>query len=80
MLTLKECTRQNLCIDCDNTECYRAGQLIADCPKYHCDRNGVLFEHCETCGFLRNYQEEMREYYGMEKGNTDTRKTERMRS
>ena len=63
MIALKECTRQNLCVDCDNTECYHAGQLIADCPKYHCDRNGVLFEHCESCSFLRNYQEEMREKY-----------------
>lgn len=79
MFTLKECTRKNLCVDCDDKECYHAGQLIADCPKYRCDRNGVLFEHCESCSFLRKYQEEMRKN-GMEKGNTDTRKTERMRS
>lgn len=64
MFTLKECTRKNLCIDCDNTECYHAGQPIADCPKYYCDRHGILFERCESCSFLRKFQAEMRKKYG----------------
>ena len=60
MLTLEECNRKNLCVDCDNTACYHAGKLIADCPKYNCDRNGVLFEHCESCAFLKDFQRKMR--------------------
>lgn len=61
MMTLSECTRANLCIDCDSDSCYHAGQLIADCPKYRCDRKGVLFEHCESCSFLKNFQMKWRE-------------------
>lgn len=68
MFTLKECKRRNLCINCDNTSCYHAGQLIADCPKYACDRNGVLFENCETCAFLKRYQEELSKEYAREEG------------
>lgn len=56
MLTLSECTRNNLCVDCDSKTCLHAGKLIADCPKYHCDREGDFFEHCESCMFLKEFQ------------------------
>lgn len=33
MLQITECTRTNLCINCDDERCMHKGQLIADCPK-----------------------------------------------
>ena len=59
MIKLSECTRQNLCVDCDSTDCLHARSLIADCPKYHCDRPSDQIEDCESCAFLRDYQEKM---------------------
>ena len=58
------CYRKNLCIDCDNTRCGHCGQILADCPKYRCDRPPGFIEDCETCEFLQEYQKDMREYYG----------------
>lgn len=63
MLKLTECTRKNLCIDCDDARCMHKGQLIADCPKYHCDRKGEAFEDCESCEFLKWFQDEERARY-----------------
>ena len=54
MSELHECTRQNLCVDCDNERCWHHGKLIADCPKYHCDRPPEQVEDCETCAFLKD--------------------------
>lgn len=62
-ITIQECFRNNLCIDCDNTKCGHCGQLIADCPKYRCDRPKENFEDCETCAFLKDFQKKMREYF-----------------
>ena len=60
-LIVNECHRKNLCIDCDNTACWFHGKLIADCPKYHCDRPDEQFEDCESCDFLKQYMKDMRE-------------------
>jgi hypothetical protein len=62
-MSLSECKRQNLCIDCDNEKCWHHGKLIADCPKYRCDRPGDLFEDCESCEFLKQFQNKMRKEY-----------------
>lgn len=60
-MTIKECHRKNLCVDCDNTACWFHGKLMSDCPKYRCDRKGELFEDCETCDFLKQFKKEMKE-------------------
>ena len=60
-MTIEECHRKNLCVDCDDKACWHHGKLIADCPKYHCDREGELFEDCESCAFLKRYTADMRE-------------------
>ena len=59
-ISMSECTRNNLCVDCDNERCWFHGQLIADCPKYRCDRPPELSEDCESCAFLKEYQKIMR--------------------
>ena len=63
MFALKPCHRKNLCVDCDDPDCFHAGKLIADCPKYHCDRPPEQFEDCESCAFLRRFQEDMRKEF-----------------
>ena len=68
-ISMRECTRNNLCVDCDNERCWFHGNLIADCPKWRCDRQPGFIEDCETCEFLKEYQKDMREYYdGKAKG------------
>jgi hypothetical protein len=62
-LKINECTRKNLCVDCDNEKCWFHGKLIADCPKHRCDRPEHLFEDCETCAFLKRFQKDMRKEY-----------------
>ena len=66
-LKIDECTRNNLCVDCDDESCFRHGDPIQDCPKYHCDRPDPLKQECETCEFLKEYQKEMRKIYRGEK-------------
>ena len=58
MVTLRECKRDNLCVDCDDPECLRAGDIGADCPKWECDNRTIL--DCENCYFIRAYQHAMR--------------------
>ena len=62
-LKLSECTKNNLCVDCESKTCLHAGKLIADCPKYYCDREGDFYEDCESCEFLKEFQREMRAQY-----------------
>ena len=64
MLKLSECNSNNLCIDCDNWECSRCGDIAADCPKYHCDNDT---HDCNNCAFIKQYQQDMRKYYEMER-------------
>ena len=52
-----ECTRDNLCVDCDDKECTHAGNIEADCPKWKCDNETG---DCNNCAFIRQYQEEER--------------------
>ena len=62
MMTLKECDRDNLCVDCDNKSCHHAGDAMADCPKYNCDNpNGA--HKCDDCDFLKEFQTNMRNQY-----------------
>ena len=58
MITLSECTRQNLCVDCDNTKCHHAGDIGADCPKWRCDMPEY---QCEECPWIREYVKKVRE-------------------
>lgn len=51
MVEISLCERKNFCIDCDNNECWHAGQIEADCPKWRCDYSG----ECEDCDFLKEY-------------------------
>ena len=60
-MDIRECTRENFCVECDNRECFHAGEKIADCPMWKCDRSGELFEDCETCDLLKELYEAHRE-------------------
>lgn len=62
-MQIMSCNRKNLCVDCDDQICLCAKKIISDCPKYICDRTGEAFEDCESCEFIKKYQEEMRNYY-----------------
>ena len=55
--TLRECHRNNMCVDCDDTSCLHAGQAIADCPFYMCNREPDHFEDCETCEFIKDIRD-----------------------
>ena len=57
----KECKRKNLCADCNRSNCILAGDIRADCPKDRCDN--AVFEDCEHCNFIKDYQQYMRNYY-----------------
>lgn len=57
---VSECNRNNLCVDCDDKECWHAGILIADCPLLKCNREGELFEDCESCEMLKRIHSEGR--------------------
>lgn len=56
----KECKRKNLCYDCNDNKCALAGDPMADCPKYECDREEYFFEDCDSCGFIKRYRAEYR--------------------
>ena len=59
-MELNDCTRQNLCVDCDNEKCWHQGKKEADCPKWVCTRE---IRDCEHCAFIDNYIEKMRGEY-----------------
>jgi len=62
-VTLKVCTRQNACYDCENERCILAGYKKSDCPKYRCDNpNGV--DDCDHCAFIDEFIEMERKSYG----------------
>ena len=58
MLMIKECKRDNLCVDCDDPECLHAGEIGADCPKWHCDNDQR--HDCENCTFIKFYVNDVR--------------------
>lgn len=66
-VTMSECTRKNTCYDCDNEKCWYHGKKEADCPKYHCDREGDMFLNCDRCAFTDRYIEDMRKEYGWQR-------------
>lgn len=57
------CERQNLCVDCDDTQCAFQGKLRADCPKFRCDRPEEFRLDCKSCGYIKHYIKEMRAAY-----------------
>lgn len=59
MVEISKCTRDTLCVDCDDLDCWNAGSIEADCPKWKCDSD----VDCECCDFMKRYQEDMRKYY-----------------
>ena len=63
MVSMSECKRDNLCVDCDDNKCWLAGKILSDCPKYHCDRPKDHIEDCSTCDFIKEFQKNQREYY-----------------
>lgn len=60
-LKMTLCNRKNLCVDCDDKECIRAGVAESDCIKHHCD-NAIPLD-CNHCDFMRRYQKEVREQH-----------------
>lgn len=56
-MRIKECKRDNLCVDCDDKGCWFAGYAIADCPLYRCNREGEQYEDCESCELLKQIRE-----------------------
>ena len=57
-LQMKECTRDNLCVDCDNDHCIFQGKKESDCPKWRCDMPKGT--ECERCEFIDEFILEMR--------------------
>ena len=60
-IEIKECTRNNLCVDCDDKKCSRKGDIEQDCPKYRCDNKNR--HDCNNCQFMRQYVTDMRKKY-----------------
>lgn len=76
MLKLRERKRENLCVDCNDPKCLHAGQAIADCPMWRCEREGEQYEDCESCGLIRIIQREARRKkneHGCKSGADDAR-------
>jgi len=68
MVKISECHMNNLCVDCDNDKCYLAGEIISDCPKYHCDRDKEHLQDCKSCDFIKEFQESERKRYERKEG------------
>ena len=57
-MEINECTRDNLCVDCDDDRCIFQAKKESDCPKWRCDMpKGIDCEHCE---FIDEFISEMR--------------------
>lgn len=54
------CKRDILCADCDDKNCWHAGELIANCPLWYCNRTDEQFEDCETCELMQDIRAEYR--------------------
>lgn len=61
MLKIKTCHRQNTCVNYNNNECLHAGNIEADCPKYHCDNK--IAQDCKNCEFIKQHIAAMRKEY-----------------
>ena len=61
MITITECHRNNLCVDCDDSHCGHAGDIGADCPKWKCDMPEY---ECEDCPWIREYVKRARRKEG----------------
>ncbi len=57
---IRVCNRDILCADCDDKNCLHAGELIADCPLWYCNRQDEQFEDCKTCELMRDIRAEYR--------------------
>ena len=58
---MSECRRNNLYVDCDDSECLNAGNIGADCPKWVCDMPNV----CDQCLWIREYVQRVRNQQGL---------------
>lgn len=59
---IQECTRNCLCVDCANDNCWHHGDKVADCPRWgQCDlkRNGTILD-CDECHWIDGYIAKMR--------------------
>lgn len=56
------CKRDNLCVECDDLNCLRAGDPGQDCPRYHCiySTEDPSFLECEKCLWLKGYIQELK--------------------
>ena len=57
-MLLKECTRTNLCRDCDDIGCVLAGEIMPDCPRLDCINDPP--HDCEDCAWLKQYIKEIK--------------------
>lgn len=57
-MRIAECKKQNLCIDCEDENCFLARKIESDCPKHTC-----LNYDCKNCDFIKDYQKTMRAEY-----------------
>ena len=65
-IAINNCSRNTLCVDCDNTNCVFQGEKKSDCPKWCCDRPDYAKLDCDHCGFIDKFIEDMREMYNPE--------------
>lgn len=59
---IQECTRDCLCVDCTNDNCWHHGDKVADCPRWgECSlkREGTV-KDCDECYWIDSYIERMR--------------------
>ena len=54
-MDIRKCDRNNMCYECDNTDCMNCGQKSSDCPKMECDNPNGLF-NCDDCSFFSEYE------------------------
>lgn len=52
-----ECKRMNLCVDCDDKECWHSGDKVADCPIWTPGRAPECKNatSCDDCQWLEWY-------------------------
>ena len=62
-IAINNCSRNTLCVDCDNTNCVFQGEKRSDCPKWRCDRPDYANLDCDNCAFIDRFIEDMREMY-----------------
>ena len=54
-MIIERCEKNCFCKDCTDEKCLYAGDKMADCPKWVCDKN----RDCDNCTFLKGFYAEM---------------------